>query len=154
MSNEIAYKQEELTPALQAEIHRLITDYYAATPAHTDIPPYDFMWEVYEALDQAGSLVVCTARDEAGKLVGVALYVISPVLHHRGRVAAVCDSLSVDHAQRGKGVGRALVECAAPILAERGVHCVVHHDRTCYGDSPLFPKLGFRQIERVWLRDV
>lgn len=138
----IRYNTEMLNDEVVAEVEALTKEYYAKTEAQEDLPPLDYNWPVFYGLQQAGMLVMTTARDN-DKLVGFTWYIMSPMLHHKTVKAAEADALVVDMHYRGKGIGKALYFYTEEILRALGVQYVVNHFRTCYTAEPIFPKLGF-----------
>lgn len=148
----ITFGQEKLDQRLKDEIITMARGYYATTPAHHGIPPYDFRWEAFDAMDAMGMLLVTTAREGGGELIGFTLYFLSEHLHHRGLIIASCDGLVVAPAARGRGVGQALYEFTEPLLAAAGAHRVVNAHRLCYGSNPIFPRLGFEAEETMFIK--
>lgn len=149
----ITHARESLTRQNAAEIDAMVAGYYASTPAHVGIPPYDFCWEVYETLESRGALILTTAR-RPGALVGFALYTITEHPHHRGLVVADCDSLVVAPQARGGGVGAALYRFTEPLLIEAGARKILNRHRLCYGAAPLFPRLGFTAAETLFVKEI
>lgn len=145
--------REERVDKTYEELDELVRDYYATTVASEDVPPIDFNWPVYCALQETGMLVLVTARS-SGKLVGFVIYHIFPHLHHRSKINAACDTLAVNTRYRSLGIGRALMEHAEPILKKLEVNYVTHQFRTCYKSKPLFPKLGYKLIEQGYLKEL
>lgn len=148
------YQCEHLTETLEEELHTLFRAYYATTPAHTNQPPYDFNWPVFRAVQNAGMLCITTARDSEDTLCGAALYIVTEHLHHKNWIIAECDTLAVDHAKRNQGIARNLYQFTEALLKERGVSLVINRFRVCYDVQPLFPKLGFRLAEQVYMKDI
>jgi GNAT superfamily N-acetyltransferase len=145
---------EPLTPVLEQEISALVTRYYDTTKAHVRLPPYDFVWSMYRTLQTVDKLLIATARDNEGVLVGVAMYLLTEHPHHRGLEIAECDTLAVDHKHRGQGIGRTLYVVAESMLIELGVKRVLHRYRTVYDETPMFPKMGFTLEEHVYMKDL
>lgn len=150
------YAVERITPELEHEINDMLDAYYKATPASHGIPPYDFDWEIYEFLDQSGSLLITTARDDSRDhaLSGVAIYHVVPMPHHKKHIIAECDSISVAHTERGKGIGKALYLFTEPLLVARGARLITNRYRTCYNATPLFEDLGFTVDEIVYAKRI
>lgn len=150
---DVAVSHVELTHSLSLEMTALIEDYYENTPAHTDIPPYDFNWSLYQSLSDAGQLVVVTAR--VGELlVGYAMYIVTHAAHHQTLLVAECDTLSVDIDFRGMGIAEKVYAYAETLLRQRGVKQVFNRYRVCYGTKPLFEKLGFHVTEHVYMKEL
>lgn len=152
----VVYATEPLNPELRHEIDSMLADYYEATVAKDGIPPYDFDWAMYVYLQEMDMLLVATARDEAqtNALVGVALYHVTPMPHHRGLIAAECDSICTAHTHRGKGIGKGLYRFVEPLLVARGVNRIINRYRLCYGARPMFEDLGFSVEEHVYVKRV
>jgi GNAT superfamily N-acetyltransferase len=150
----ITYQEESFSFPFALEMERLTKAYYEATEAATDMPPLDFDWDTFLALQDRGMLVLVTARDE-DILVGFNLYVLHRHLHHAVWVAS-CDGLSVDHNYRGRGIAKSLMLHAEPILRNYRVNMVTHNFRTCYPEdtSPLFPKLGYKIIQQTYMKEL
>ena len=107
MQQQWCFEDVQLTPELEHEIDCLLADYYEATAAKDGIPPYEFDWALYEHLQALDVLLVTTARSNSDNaLLGFALYHVVPMPHHKGLLAAECDSISVAHTQRGQGIGK------------------------------------------------
>lgn len=135
------------------DIDAYLVGQYTATPAHTDLPAYDHDWTAYMSMQAQDMTVFVTARED-GKLVGYAMYVITPMLHHCKYLMAVCDALVTWYTHRGQGIGRLLYEVAEKECIDRGANRIVNHHRLCYGAEPIFPKLGFKLIEHVYMKEV
>jgi GNAT superfamily N-acetyltransferase len=150
------YNTERLSPRLEEELTALFEAYYAVTPAHTDLPPYDLDWPLYNALQDAGVLFITTTRDneDGYKLYGAGLYMIVQHPHHRTMTVAECDILAVSHTRRGEGIGSTLLDFSINALRDRGVQRVAHRYRTCYNTTPLFEKHDFKLQEHVYARDI
>ena len=65
---------------------------------------------------------------------------------------AVCNTLATKVGHRGKGIGTKLVKAAESYLKLYHVHRIIHGYRTVYGTEPLFPKLGFKLIEQLYVK--
>lgn len=161
MTNPVTYRREPLTEDREGEVSALVTDYYARTPAHDGLPPYNFNWDLYRQAERAKKLLMVTARCgpvdlTAGRapMVGVALYLIYEHPHHIGFRLGECDGIGVSPEARGKGVGRGLIAYAETLLKDRGVKRIIHRHRLVYGDNALFPKLGFRAEEVAYFKDI
>lgn len=146
-------EEADYSADLADKMQELVRAYYACTPAHTGLPPYDFNWELYERLADAGMLRIFAAWDEH-ELVGFSMYIIMENMHHKGMLCAECDTLAVDHTRRGEGIGRQLVEYALRIHKAQGVKLVAHRYRTCYNTEPLFSALDFTCAEHVYVKEL
>lgn len=148
----IAVRQALLADHVVA-FNDIVVRYFQSTEAKEGVPPIDFNWDLYLAMEQQGALLFVATLDH-GRLIGGVTYFVSAHPHHKTRIVGSCDTLAVDTAARGHGVGRRLVEAAEPLLIARGVSIVTHGFRHCYGAEPLFPKLGFMLNESIYLKQV
>ena len=146
--------QKEQIVVVHPLLDKLLHDYFKRTDAKNGVPPLVMNWPLYVELARQGHLVVFTARAPVNKLVGVAMYHVHSHPHHMGHMCAACDILAVDVDQRGKGIGRALVEYAETALRELDVRVMLHMFRTQYDVDPLFPKLGYKLHEQVYMKEI
>lgn len=145
--------KEELVVNIHEELNAIVHDHLAVTIAAADVPPMDFDWPIYCALQSNGMLKLYTARDD-GELAGFVMYQVAPHLHHRGVLSASCDTFAVLPTHQGMGVGRALLKFAEPKLKEFGAQIITHHYRVSYKVKPLFPKLGHKLIEYIYVKEL
>lgn len=150
------YNTERFSPRLAEELTALFNAFYAITPAHVGIPPYDFDWPLYGVLQDAGMLFITTARDneDGYKLYGVGLYMIMQNPHHKTMRIAECDVMTVSHLRRGEGIGSTLLDFSINALRDQGVQRVVHRYRTSYNATPLFEKHDFKLQEYTYSKDI
>lgn len=149
----IHYRQEDLCIELIREIVPMLAEYYRNTVAKQDIPPYDFEWGQYLTLQNNSMLTVTVARDY-DKLIGFTLYVRTYQPHHKTLYIAECDTIAVDMHYRGRGVGRGLYQFTEGVLKAQGVRQIINRYRECYDTKPMFESLGFKAIERVYMKEV
>jgi GNAT superfamily N-acetyltransferase len=134
------------------ELDELLHDYWKRSPAKEDVPALNMDWRAYIQLQDAGALVLFTARTD--KLLGFVMYHVHEHLHHVGSINAACDILAVHMDARRHGVGRKLMEFAEPVLRSMGATHVTHQFRTCYTAKPLFPRLGYKLIEYGYMKEL
>jgi GNAT superfamily N-acetyltransferase len=110
-------------------------------------------WETYKRIELANALVIFTARDD-GKLRGFVMYVLAKHPHHKGMRFATCDIIAVDPDYRGMGIARSLIEYAEEQFKRYvyNVQAVIHNYRTIYDVEPLFEKMGFHNVESVYMK--
>lgn len=162
----ITYAREVLG-GVEPELETLVRAYYAPTKAHEGLPPYRFQWPVYWSAQSHKVLYLATARrgrerwggasgaaHYTGPLVGWVLYLVLDHPHHKGLKMADCDTLAVSHHERGRGIGRGLIEHAVPALKAMGASRIVHRHRLVYGENALFPKLGFQPVETAYIKEI
>jgi len=131
----------------------LVLDYYARTEASHGPMPLRIDWDLYRKMEGTGHCCLFTAREET--LDGFALYLVNKHIHHPTYNIAACAILGVRPEMRGRGLGKQLIEFAMPWLKTRGCTHITHSFRTIYDNTkPLFPKLGFKLVEQVYMREL
>jgi len=130
----------------------LVLDYYARTEASHGPMPLKIDWDTYRNMESTGHCCLFTAREE--QLDGFVLYAVHRHLHHPTYNLAMCSILAVRPEARGRGLGRKLVEFAMPWLKTHGCTHIAHSFRMIYNTEPLFPKLGFKLIEQLYMREL
>lgn len=145
---------EDFVEAVWDEMDALLHDYFARTIAKDGLPKLDMNWPAYIMLNNDRHLLLFTARDAGSSLLGFVMYHIVPHLHHIGIVNAACDIMAVGVDYRGRGIAHRMMEHAEPVLRTAGVHFITHQFRTCYDTEPLFPSLGYRLIEKGYLKEL
>lgn len=109
---------------------------------------------VYEAMDAAGILRIYTARDESGKLIGYAAFIVGPNSHYStSGNQAKQDVLFVAPDARLHRVGLQLVKfCDAQLQAE-GIQVVMHHVKLAH---PALGRLlvheGYEPVETIFAK--
>jgi predicted N-acetyltransferase YhbS len=110
-------------------------------------------WGRLRSLERSDLTLTMGATDDQ-KLVGFALYIVAEHFHHMGLVSAVCDTLAVTVDYRGRQIGSRLVKAAEPLLRQRHVKLVSHGHRACYGKTPMFPRLGYKLEELIYMKEL
>lgn len=120
-----------------------------------DQMPLDPDYGAYQAIEDAGELVVATLR-EAGRLIGYFSVYLCKNLHYQSTRTAKMDILYIDPERRGFGNGRMLVECMKAELKRRGVKMWHVGSKNHKSIEWLFLSLGFEPTEMqlsIWLGD-
>ena len=148
------YAREDITLYTAVEIESVLNDYYITQNGVSGLPPYELDWRVYAALNEANSLVLICARDDAEILVGFVLYMLVKHPHHKDMLVAECDIIVVAERARGQGVGKALMQHAEPYLVLANVNKVIHREKFFHDAKPLFPKLGYVASEMSYVKEL
>jgi len=133
----------ELLPLLEAHYHEVA--HYQDIPLCPDR-------ERYEAVEANGMLRLYTARDDAGALVGYAVFFVQTNAHYATSLQAVQDVLFVHPDYRGHRDGARLVAWCDEQLRSEGVQVVYQHVKDTLDWSPLLAALGYERIESIWGR--
>jgi len=105
----------------------------------------------YLRIEEAGQLVVHTARTEEGLLKGYAIWLITPHLHYKSVLTAVNDIVYLAPEERG-GIGGPFLTYAEAELKKLKVQLVSLHIKKMLDWSPLAPRLGFENVESTHLK--
>lgn len=93
---------------------------YSAAVTYPDLQA-DPDFEAYRALEAAGVLR-CVGAFDGEKLVGFANYILYGLPHFKGKRLASSESLWLDDAYRGRGLGRQLIESMGAFAREDGAY--------------------------------
>lgn len=141
----VTYKQEPLASVIKDVIELARLDWEEINHDN-EAYPFNPDWDLYEALEDRGALMIFTARDN-DKLVGYFTVVKSPNPHSKGRFV-VCNDVIYLHKDYRKGlVGLNLFRFVEKCLKEDG-HTnlqVVFTKR--YDISPLLTRMDYKMIE-------
>ncbi len=115
--------------------------------------PLDPDADAFENLEKAGMLQILTARDDAKKMIGYCLFIISHNLLSRKILCATQCFFFVTKSARQSKAGGGLYLEAIRLLKERGVKNIYPHYWT-RGDGPMlkrfFEKLGAVELEHAF----
>ena len=139
-----------ILPNLTGEMDELVHEYYDKLDADPELPPLDMNWDLYVHLWEKEHLLSVAAQDE--RLQGFVMYHVSYHPHYQRVLFAQCDIIAVRKTARGRGIGRRMMAYAEPLLKSMDVKVVLHNFRSCYGETPLFPKVGYRLFEHNFIK--
>lgn len=138
---------------VQPQYAEFVYEYWHNSPENDDHIPLDFNWDTYIRLDADNIIHLTVGRDD-DKMIAAALYLILQNVKHRTILAAHCDTFAVAREYRGKGIGKRLFAAVEPLLSELGVKQIYNSYREVYHTKPLFEKLGFELVDRVYMKKV
>lgn len=145
----ITYRSEVLSVELIQEASLLMSMHREELCLHDDFV-LDPDWETYFAASAQGKLVIYTARQPDGKLIGYAAYAIHQNMHYRDIKQAVQDVLFMHPGNRGKLAGYMLIQYADKQLSRLGVDLVTHHVKVKFDFGPMLERLGYVQSEKIF----
>jgi GNAT superfamily N-acetyltransferase len=132
---------EELKPLYPAHWEEL-----ALNKEHVPLAP---MYEVYDAKDAAGEIMLITLRS-SGKLAGYFIGFIGPALHYRTCLTLTLDIFRVLPEYRDGTAGLKLFKAAQAEAKRRGVQRMFVGSK-CHKDaSALFDRLGYEPVETFY----
>jgi hypothetical protein len=128
----------------------LLREHYEEIALHQDAIPLDPDWGRYDALEAAGNLVAYIARDDAGEVVGYALFFVNYHIHYNRTLVAQNDVLFLRKDRRkGTTTGIRLIRFAVEQLTARGVDRIQWHIKTDHDFSPILERMGFVVEEKI-----
>jgi GNAT superfamily N-acetyltransferase len=144
--------QPEKLADVKAEAMALIERHWREVALDQDTVPLDPDWQMYDKLEAAGVLHIITARTQGGKLVGYSAYLVTGNLHYRSLRVAETDIFYLDPSVRKGFAGLKLIRTAEHYLASVGVNKVVSKVKLHVDVGPVFERMGYRPIERVYAK--
>lgn len=148
-STGVRYQTEVLSVDLIEEAGAMMQLHRKELCLHDDFE-LDPDWEHYFKASVMGMLVICTARQANGKLIGYAAYSVYQNPHYRKVKNAMQDVLFLHPGKRGLMAGYNLIKFADKHLASLGVNLVVHHVKVKFDFSPMLVRLGYQQSEKIF----
>ncbi|MCG5241398.1 GNAT family N-acetyltransferase [Azospirillum doebereinerae] len=144
--------QTEALADVRDEAAPLLRRHWQEIALDRETVPLDPNWDAYAQIEAAGLMHITTARDETGALVGYSAYFIAPNLHYQSLVVAETDIFWLAPEHRQGLAGARLIKAAEAALAARGVNKVVSKVKMHFDTGPLFERLGYRAIERIYAK--
>lgn len=142
------FSRENVRDALNDMIPLMVNHWREIAPHKDILLEPDF--KAYEALEDADTLRVYTARTDENILAGYAVFFVHGHLHHKQSKTAVQDLLYIDPWERGFGVGF-MRWCDEELRAE-GVQVVYHSVTGGMNFSPILEKIGYELSSLVYSR--
>lgn len=139
-------------------LHELMECYpahWAELALNKDKVPLDPQYDVYDARDDAGQLLLVTLRD-AGRLVGYFIGFIAPGLHYRTCLTLTMDIFWTHPDIRGGFAGVKLFRTVEKEAKRRGVHRMFYGSKLHKDASRLFEFLKMEPVETYyskWIGD-
>jgi hypothetical protein len=143
--------QEEHWSEFCVDAQHLFPLHWKELALNQEVIPLEPDHDLYNAIDRSGQLMILTARDGAGKLLGYNVYFVRTHMHYMSCKVAMTDMYFVLPEHRS-GVGVKLFIEAEKRLKARGVRlaitsCKVHEDH-----EKLFTKLGWKFSDKTFVK--
>jgi GNAT superfamily N-acetyltransferase len=147
----LEFKVEPLTRELIDEMFPLQEQYWqdVAAPFH-QFPP-DVDWETYLKAQALNRLIVITARNETGRLVGGVAVVLGPHPHY-ACLSASLPLLFLDPKYRGGLDGARLVWRAEKEAEQAGAQLMITHGGMHNGVYRLFEGMKYQDFGRYFVK--
>ena len=145
---ELTIEQENIE-CFWTDAQPLLEAHWREISAHADIP-LKVDLRVYGELEALNQLCIIAART-SGRLVGYAVFFVSPHPHYKSSLQAQEDVIYMHPALRGMGHGRELLDATERILRRRGCQMVHHHVKLAHPElGDLLALNGYRAVETIF----
>lgn len=137
------------------EAQPLLPLHWEELALNKDKVPLDPMYDVYDARNAVGQVMVVTLRD-AGRLVGYFIGFLAPGLHYKTCFTLTMDIFWTHPDIRGGFAGVKLFREVEKQAKRRGVHRIFYGSKLHKDSSRLFEFLKFEPVERYyskWIGD-
>lgn len=147
----ITYQEEDYFTA-RYDLFELYPEHHKEI-SHTTCWELDMNLDAYSNLCNSGMLKLFTCRDN-GRLVGYAMFILSPNLHHKTKVTAFEDIYFLKKEYRQGWVGLKLLKYTEQCLTQLGVHQILFTTKLEHDHSKIFERLGYTDLEKVYYKIV
>lgn len=139
---QIADVIDEIKPLLEAHYREIA--HFRDIPLKPDYPRY-------AQAEERGTLRIFTARMDS-RLVGYAIYFVTPSLHYSDSVQAHQDILFVHSDFRRSTVGLRLIRHADEALAGEGVQIIYQHSKAAHSIGPVLERQGYELVDEIYAK--
>jgi len=148
----LSYRSERLRDTVE-EIKPLVVLHWQDVSDGSEGEP-DPAYDTMAKLEEQGIFKLFTARDAGGRLVGYVAWIIAPHMHYRGLTVAHDDAFFLHRDYRRGGEGIRFFQFCEQELRAIGVKRLVVHEKLSFPLGAFFERLGFRNVERNWFKDL
>ena len=117
---------------------------------HADVP-LDIDEARYAQLDESGSLQIVTARRE-GVLIGYHVAIVTAHLHYASTLHGITDVYYIAPEARHGVTGMRLFQAVEPEMKALGVRKLFTATKLHLDQGPLFERLGYKPVERLFAK--
>lgn len=136
---------------LRAEMLPLLVRHWREVALnHADVP-LDIDEAKYAELDEAGALHIVTVRRD-GLLIGYHVAIVSPHLHYASTLHGITDVYWIAPECRHGVTAMRLFQAVERELKARGVRKLFTATKLHLDQGPLFERLGYRPVERLYAK--
>lgn len=141
--------QVEKFSELLPELKEMVFDHARDTELYNEQMPLEPKYEIYQLLEDNGSLFFVTAREEVGKLVGYLSLIIEDHPHHSAK-SATNNLLYVHPLYRRKSIAKGMLERAEEELKKEDISLFQFIVKAAHPCTRLSEELGFDCSEIVY----
>ena len=147
----VAYQREALTDTFIAELEPLLREHFGSMKIYEGYK-FNADWMSYRILEEAGHLVIFTAR-EGDALIGYDAYALHNSMHCRDMKQAIQDLVFVTPRGRKGFVGYTLLKFADAYLEGIGVNRIIRYTPIEDGFGPILKRQGYALNEQAYMKD-
>lgn len=107
--------------------------------------------DTFRTLEDAGLLLIVTARDE-GKLIGYHVTIVRPHLHYKHSLTGYADMYFMHPHYRQGMTGVRLFKFVEQVLRDMGVDRIYQGTKLHKDMGRLFERLGYKETERLFVK--
>lgn len=134
---------------LRAEMLPLLVRHWREVALnHADVP-LDIDEAGYKRLDDCGSLHIVTVRRD-GLLIGYHVAIVTPHLHYASTLHGITDVYWIAPECRHGVTAMRMFQCVERELKKLGVKKLFTATKLHLDQGPLFERLGYRPVERLY----
>lgn len=149
--NTIVYQNEPLTDELMEDISDYALDHLIETGANFKMKPE--VWaDWYNAVSKQGNIRIYTARN--GKLVGYAVFFVSPHRHHKSVIQATQDLIYLAPEARKGMIGMSFLKWCDDRLRDEGVQIVYQYSSMAHDIGQVLSRMGYINTQALWARNL
>lgn len=131
------------------ELIPLYPEHWEELALDKDYVPLSPLYEVYDAMDAAGEVMVVTLRS-AGKLAGYFIGFVKPHLHYSTCLTLTLDIFRVLPEYRNGSAGLKLFKAVEDEATRRGVQRIYVGSKCHMDASVIFERLGYEPVEKYY----
>lgn len=132
-----------------AEAHGLILAHWEEVGTHKDILSLNPNHEVYLHLQKVNKLIILTARNSSGRMVGYFTMIINIHPRDKSKIIAQDDAIYAAPSYRKEFLGYKLTKAALEI-AELRADIIAFRAKS--GRNPFLRRLGFLPRDTIWTK--
>lgn len=146
-----AYQIREVDPLyLLNDGHDLFVEHREELTTNKDLMVLKPFAAGYQALAEAGALLVLAAYGPNDELIGYSANVIAPNMHYSDLIVCQNDVLFISKAHRGSTVGIRLIRETEIEAARRGCRMMLWHAKPDTALDSILPRLGCKVQDVIY----
>lgn len=147
----VSFAIEPLSALETPEAAALFDAHWREIGQERDLLELDPDWDLFRKAEASGQLLIVTARDNAGALVGYVLAFVRRHPHYRP-ICGFEDSHFLRADMRGQGNGKAMLKFASDAMRDRGARVAFIHGKLEHDHRSMLEEIGFRPLDFIYVK--